>query len=120
MLPSGDMIWVHLGETQAAAACDNTPGAADAGLGERLASAGEALRVPGFAETIRGIIASIHEAVDDHRPDSLTVEFGVELTARTGAVVSVLAEGGGTAHVKVTASWGRQDTQPAMPAGEEP
>ena len=47
--------------------------------------------------------------IDEHRPDSLTVEFGIEITARTGALLSVLAEAGGTAQVKVTASWDRRD-----------
>ena len=66
-------------------------------------SAAEALRLPGFAETVRGVVTSVWQAIDEHRPDSLTVEFGIEITARTGAVLSVLAEGGGTAQVKVTA-----------------
>jgi len=35
----------------------------------------------------------------------MTVEFGIEITARTGKVLSVLAESGGTAHIRVTASW---------------
>lgn len=118
MLPSGDLVWVHLGDAKLAAASENAPGAADAGLGERIASASEALRVPGFAETVRGIVASVRQAINEHRPDSLTVEFGIEITARSGVVMSVLAEGGGTAHVKVSASWGR-DTPAELPAGEE-
>ncbi|GAA0588804.1 CU044_2847 family protein [Paractinoplanes ferrugineus] len=38
------------------------------------------------------------------RPDELTVEFGVKLTARAGAI---LASGDGTCHLKVVLSWSR-------------
>lgn len=118
-LPSGDTIWVRLREAGPVAASEQTTGAADAGLGERISSAAEALYLPGFAETIRGIVTSVRQAIDEHRPDSLTVEFGIEITARTGAVLSVLAEGGGTAQVKVTASWDRRDASGRRAAGAE-
>jgi len=118
-LPSGDTIWVRLREVGPVAASEHAAGAADAGLGERISSAAEALYLPGFAETIRGIVTSVRQAIDEHRPDSLTVEFGIEITARTGAVLSVLAEGGGTAQVKVTASWDRRDASGRRAAGAE-
>ena len=119
MLPSGDVIWVRLRGAAPVAVDDHAVGAADVGLEERITSAAEALRLPGFAETVRGVVTSVWQAIDEHRPDSLTVEFGIEITARTGAVLSVLAEGGGTAQVKVTASWNRRNA-PAFPsAGEE-
>lgn len=50
-------------------------------------------------------MTSVRDALDTHRPDALTVEFGIEINIRTGKVLSVLAEGGGTTHVKVTATW---------------
>jgi Trypsin-co-occurring domain 1 len=119
ILPSGDVIWVRLRGAAPVAASERATGAADVGLGERITSAAEALCLPGFAETVRGIVTSVRQAIDEHRPDSLTVEFGIEITARTGAVLSVLAEGGGAAQVKVTASWDRRDTPDIRPAGEE-
>ena len=118
-LPSGDTIWVRLRGAGPAAASEHAAGAADAGLGERISSAAEALYLPGFSETIRGIVTSVRQAIDEHRPDSLTVEFAIEITARTGAVLSVLAEGGGTAQVKVTASWDRRDALGRRAAGAE-
>lgn len=118
-LPSGDMIWVRLQGAASVAGEEDAIGAADVGLGERVTSAAEALTLPGFTETVRGVIRSVRQAIDEHRPDSLTVEFGIEITARTGAVLSILAEGGGTAQVKVTASWERRDA-PALPsAGDD-
>jgi hypothetical protein len=47
------------------------------------------------------------------------VEFGIEITARSGALLSVLAEVGGAAQVKITASWGRSDAAAPVLGGEE-
>jgi hypothetical protein len=51
------------------------------------------------------VVTSVRQALGEHQPDSFEVEFGIEITARTGRVVSVLAEAGGAAHIRVTASW---------------
>jgi hypothetical protein len=118
MLPSGDLIWVRVQGAAPAATREGAAGAADVGLGQRGSPATGALCLPGFAETVRGVVASVRQAIDEHRPDSLTVEFGIEITARTGALLSVLAEAGGTAQVKVTASWDRRDTATPLPAAE--
>jgi len=116
-LPSGEVIWVRLRKSEPVVADENATGAEDAGLGGRITAAAEVVRLPGFTETVQGVVASVRQAVDVHRPDSMTVEFGVEITMRTGAVLSVLAEGGGKAQVKVTATWDRRDA--AGPGGAE-
>jgi hypothetical protein len=120
MLPSGDLVWVRVQVPAPAATGERTPGPVDVRLGKPVDSAVEALRLPGFAETIRGVVASVREALIEHRPDSLSVEFGIEITARAGSLLSVLAEVGGTAQIRVTASWDR--CAPAIPPipGEEP
>jgi hypothetical protein len=118
MLPSGDLIWVRVQGAAPAATGEGAAGAVDVGLGRLISPAAEALCLPGFAETVRGVVASVRQAIDEHRPDSLTVEFGIEITARTGALLSVLAEAGGTAQVKVTASWDRRN-DPTPSNGEE-
>lgn len=109
MLPSGDLIWVRVQAAAPAAAGERSAGAADVGLADRIAPTVEVLRLPGFAETVRGVVTSVRQALDEHRPDFLSVEFGIEIAARAGALLSVLAEVGGTAQVKVTASWDRRD-----------
>jgi hypothetical protein len=55
----------------------------------------EAGELPGFADTVRGVIASVWQAVDAHRPDALEVEFGIEISAQAGRLLSVLAEARG-------------------------
>lgn len=118
MLPSGDLIWVHVQGATPAATGEGAAGATDVGLGQPGGRAMGALSLPGFTETVRGVVASVRNAIDEHQPNSLTVEFAIEITAKTGALLSVLAEAGGTAQVKVTASWDRRDT-PAPPSSEE-
>lgn len=118
ILPSGDVIWVRVRVTEPVAVNESAPGPADVGLRERGAAAAEALRLPGFAETVRGVLTSVRQALDEHHPDSLAVEFGIEIAARGGALLSVLAEAGVTAQVRVTASWDRRDAA-EPPLGRE-
>ena len=116
-LPSGDLIWVHV-QAEPAATSDGGSGPADVGLGHRIAPIAETLGLPGFTQTVRGVVTSVRQALDEHRPDSLTVEFGIQIVVKAGAVLSVLAEAGGNVHVTVTASWDRRDAA-VPPVGEE-
>jgi hypothetical protein len=118
MLPSGDLIWVCV-QAEQAATSDGASGPADVGLGQRIAPAADALRLPGFTQTVRGVVTSVRQALDEHRPDSLTVEFGIQIVVKAGAVLSVLAEAGGNVHVTVTASWNRRDAAELPVGGEE-
>ena len=119
ILPSGDLIWVRVQAAQPTASSGRPAGPADVGLSERIAPTVEALHLPGFADTVRGVVTSVRQALDEHRPDSLQVEFAIEITARAGVLLSVLAEAGGTAQLRVTASWDRRhQTDPSPPTPE--
>lgn len=102
MLPSGDLVWVRL--QMGSGDHEGVDGAEDVGLRNATGMTFEG-ELPGFAETVRGVVASVRQALEEHRPDSLEVEFGIEISAQTGRLLSVLAEARGTAHVRVTASW---------------
>ena len=117
MLPSGDPIWVRA-QAEHAATGDGASGPVDVGLGQKFAPTAEALRLPEFAQTIRGVVTSVRQALDEHRPDSLSVEFGIEIVAKAGVVLSVLAEVGANAHITVTASWDRRDVLGPPRGGE--
>jgi hypothetical protein len=119
MLPSGDLIWVRAQAGQAATS-DGAPGPVDVGLGRWNAPTAEALPLQEFTQTVRGVVTSVRQALDEHRPDSLTVEFGIEIVARAGVLLSVLAEVGANAHITVTASWDRRDVAVPPPGGEGP
>jgi hypothetical protein len=118
MLPSGDLIWARVQAAGPAEVGDNAVAPVDVGLRERAGPAVGALSLPGFAETVRGVVESVRQALDEHRPDSLAVEFGIEITARAGGLLSVLAEVGGTAQVRVTASWDRPSGEAISPSPE--
>lgn len=109
-LPSGDEIWVRVEAAEPAATEGQAAGPVDVGLAQRIAPSAEALRLEGFADTVRGVITSVRQALDEHRPDSLVVEFGIEIAARAGSLLSVLAEVGATAQIRVTASWDRRES----------
>lgn len=100
LLPSGEQVWVR---------ADEPSRPRDVHLGE---AALQAVQAPGFIETVSGVVSSVRMAVDRHRPDTVSVEFGIEINAKTGRVLNVLAEAGGKAHVKVTAMWGRSAPGP--------
>jgi Trypsin-co-occurring domain 1 len=102
VLPSGDPVWVRLEMHDGGLA---GVGPEDVGLRDAAGSVLDGAQLPGFAETVRGVVASVRQVLDEHRPDSFEVEFGIEIAAQTGKVLSVLAEARGTAHVRVTASW---------------
>lgn len=104
LLPSGDVIMVR----QASASHDGQPvryppsEPADAGLTEATV---QLVQVPGFVETIGGVLESIRMAIRGHEPDSVDVEFGIEVSAATGVVLSPLGDLAGKAHLKISASW---------------
>ncbi|MFD9986141.1 CU044_2847 family protein [Streptomyces massasporeus] len=62
-------------------------------------------RVEGLTELVRGVAATMREATAAVAPDEVSVAFGVELAAKAGRVVSVLAEGETKASVVVTLTW---------------
>ena len=120
ILPSGDLIWVRTQAAGPASADEEVTGAADVGLGQRVSETAEVLHLPGFSETVRGVCTSVRQSFGEHRPDSLVVEFGIEIVARAGGLLSLLAVAGGTAQVRVTASWDRCEAPSASLPEKEP
>lgn len=104
-MPTGQVIYLEPNDDYGM-----SPMPRDVSLGQDIV---EVLQVPGVIETIDGVLSTVRLAVAKARPDKVAVEFGVELNAKTGRVLSVLAEAGGKAHVKVTATWER-------PTNDEP
>ncbi len=70
-------------------------------------------------ELITEVGASVLEAAAAARPDEASVSFGVELTAKSGVALAVLAAGEAKASVQVTLTWQLKD-QPAPPAPAAP
>jgi hypothetical protein len=104
LLPSGDTVWVSV-EAAGPTARSGVAGPVDVGLRDQVAWAVAAVKLSGFTETICGVVSSVRAALEEHRPDSFEVEFGIAISAQTGGMLSVLASAGGSAQVKVRATW---------------
>lgn len=124
VLPSGDPVWVRIQVPGRDSGNQGGASPQDVGLRDGFDAGLDAKEVQGFADTVRGVVVSVRQALDEHRPDALEVEFGVEISVQTGRLLSVLAEGRGAAHVRVTASWNApgspQGGTPAVPAADAP
>ncbi|WP_433348186.1 CU044_2847 family protein [Micromonospora sp. CA-111912] len=103
-LPSGETVWVRVA---------GTAGPADVGWRED-----QVYRLEGLLETVRGVAGSVRAGLREARPDSVSVEFGVTMSAKTGRVLSVLTEAGAEANLKITLGWqnGQADDRPAPTA----
>jgi hypothetical protein len=79
-------------------------GYADTGLTDRgLARA--AARMESLRSLITGVAASVADGLRAARPDEVSVSFGIELTARAGKVVGLLADGEAKGALTVTLTW---------------
>jgi hypothetical protein len=109
-LPTGDWVWVRrpVADADVGGPAEST----DVGLGTAVGQAAQLAQMPGFVSTVAAVVDSARLALARHRPDRVEVEFGLELSARSGAVLAVLGQAGGGAHVKITACWDRSDERP--------
>ncbi|MFC5724808.1 CU044_2847 family protein [Streptomyces gamaensis] len=67
----------------------------------------------GVGDVVRGVVGSVRRGLTGAAPDEVTVEFGIELSAKAGKVVSLLADGEGKASIKVSLTWSERGTHPA-------
>ncbi|WP_066374642.1 CU044_2847 family protein [Herbidospora mongoliensis] len=106
LLPGGEVIWAHV-------AVDG-PANVTAGAMPRL-------NVDELRDTVHGVSKSLRAAVDDLLPDQVQVEFGLELTLKSGKLTSILAEAGGKASLKVSLTWSTSKTSTTIePVGAAP
>ncbi|WP_241562459.1 CU044_2847 family protein [Streptomyces hoynatensis] len=79
-------------------------GYTDTGFRARPRPAGTT-RMESLRGLITGVAASVAEGLRAARPDEVSVSFGIELTARAGKVVGLLADGEAKAAISVTLTW---------------
>ncbi|WP_328334695.1 hypothetical protein OHA70_19820 [Kribbella sp. NBC_00382] len=99
-LPTGEVIWAR-------ATVDGPSNVASNPL--------QHLDLDDLRRTVRGVSGTLRGAVDDLVPDEVQVEFGLELALKSGKLVSMLAEAGATATVKVALTWKRVPVPTAVP-----
>jgi hypothetical protein len=109
--PSGQVVWARV---------DAEPQAGNTAWQVRDTARPESpgiWAVDGFPQTIAAVAESVLLGLDQLVPSEVSVEFGIELHAKTGKIISVLAEAGGSATVKVQLSW--RDTNGERSASHE-
>ncbi|MEU1629852.1 CU044_2847 family protein [Streptomyces sp. NPDC020096] len=98
-LPDGTEVWARL-SVDALADGEEYGDYEDVG-----ALDGVVARVQQLRGLITGVAASVRDAAAQAAPDEVSVEFGVELAVKSGAIVSVLADGESRAALTVTLTW---------------
>ncbi|MCT4354470.1 hypothetical protein M5362_15160 [Streptomyces sp. Je 1-79] len=112
-LDDGTPVWARISEPDE---LRRGSGFTDTGIGDRVVS-----MAGGLTDVVRGVVGSLRDGLDPQSPVEVAVSFGIELSAQAGKVISVLAEGGGTASISVTLTWTEPGPAPAPPgAGPDP
>lgn len=117
-MPDGTPVWARI---SGAEELDRpAPGAGptytDTGFGDI------ADQVQARVESLQGVVTSVARSLAVPlravRPDEVSVEFGIELTAKSGRIVGLLADGEAKGAIKVTLTWngGGPPVDPPPPA----
>jgi hypothetical protein len=109
-LPDGTPVWARI---SGAAELSGRPGElsySDTGFAERVEAS-----VEGLHSLVTGVARSLAEPLRAVRPDEVSVQFGIELTAKAGKVVGLLADGEAKAGITVTLTWNGGPAVPAVP-----
>ncbi|MER5311056.1 CU044_2847 family protein [Streptomyces sp. NPDC002773] len=108
-LDDGTPVWARVGDVQE---LGGGGGFQDTGVRDRVVS-----MAGGLTDVVRGVVGSLRAGLDPQGPVEVAVSFGIELSAQSGKVIGVLADGSGTASVNVSLTW----TEPGpAPADESP
>ncbi|MEU1367278.1 CU044_2847 family protein [Streptomyces sp. NPDC005803] len=118
-MPDGTPVWARISGAEALA--DPEPGGGptytDTGFGD-LTDRVQA-RVESLQSVVTGVARSLAVPLRAVRPDEVSVEFGIELTAKSGKVVGLLADGEAKGAIKITLTWNGGgppvDTPPPAP-----
>ncbi|MER5961137.1 CU044_2847 family protein [Streptomyces sp. NPDC002057] len=110
-LDDGTPVWARVSDVQE---LGRGGGFQDTGVRDRVVS-----MAGGLTDVVRGVVGSLRAGLDPQGPVEVAVSFGIELSAQSGKVIGVLADGAGKASVNVSLTW----TEPgatAEPPGPAP
>jgi hypothetical protein len=109
-LPDGTPVWARVSAAEELDVPSGELSFTDTGFAERVEASVESLHslITGVARSLSGPLRAV-------RPDEVSVEFGIELTAKAGKVVGLLADGEAKAAITVTLTWNGDG--PPDPAG---
>ncbi|MFF3849540.1 CU044_2847 family protein [Streptomyces sp. NPDC002328] len=87
----------------------------DVGVGEKIAAKLEQLD-----DLVRGVGQSVLDAARSVSPDEATITFGVEIVAKPGKAVAVLADGEAKASLQVSLLWKLDERRAAAVGATDP
>ncbi|MFF3749571.1 CU044_2847 family protein [Streptomyces sp. NPDC002018] len=99
-MPDGTPVWARISGAEEL-------GRPSGGL--TYSDTGFADQVQARVESLQGVVTSVARSLVGPlravRPDEVSIEFGIELTAKSGKVVGLLADGEAKGAIKVTLTW---------------
>ncbi|MFC5723994.1 CU044_2847 family protein [Streptomyces gamaensis] len=101
--PDGRTFWVRV----------------EGSAGPRDISAGDIKkRLEDLSETLETVVGHVRSGLRRSSPDEVTLEFGIELAVKSGALVSVVTGASGKGTLKVAATW-KKDGESSISLGED-
>ncbi|WP_030672363.1 CU044_2847 family protein [Streptomyces rimosus] len=109
-LPDGTQVWARVSRLDISGDPDEEYN--DVGVWDALGA-----RVEGLRELVGGVADSVRAAAERVAPDETSVSFGVEVAAKPGRAVALLADGEAKANLSVTLTWRRERERAAADQG---
>ncbi|MFD8208349.1 CU044_2847 family protein [Streptomyces sp. NPDC059695] len=104
-LDDGTPVWARVSDAEE---LGGGGGFRDTGVRDRVVS-----MAGGLTDVVRGVVGSLRAGLDPQGPVEVAVSFGIELSAQSGKVIGVLADGAGKASVNVSLTWTEPGPTPA-------
>ncbi|MFF1508988.1 CU044_2847 family protein [Streptomyces sp. NPDC058326] len=111
-LDDGTPVWARVSDVQE---LGRGGGFQDTGVRDRVVS-----MAGGLTDVVRGVVGSLRAGLDPQGSVEVAVSFGIELSAQSGKVIGVLADGSGKASVNVSLTWTEPGPIPATDPATDP
>lgn len=105
-------VWARISEAEE---LGRGGGFQDTGIRDRVVS----MAAGGLTDVVRWVVDSLRDGLEPQGPVEVAVSFGIELSAQSGKVIGVLADGAGKASVNVSLTWTEPGPAPTQAPADE-